>query len=102
MEIIDREKEQMNEERKQLLDKIVGLNADLAFYTRNISNLDAKESLKRLDLIREEKDQKEREIVKRLQEINELNNNIEDLMAENRILRKMANVPDNYGKNLVE
>lgn len=46
----------MNDEKRQLLDKINGLNADLAFYTRNISNLDAKESMKRLDLIREEKD----------------------------------------------
>ena len=52
--------------------------------------------------MREERDAKEREIVKHLQQINENNNNIEDLMAENRILRKMANVPENYGKNLVE
>ncbi len=52
--------------------------------------------------MREENEAKEREIVKLLQQINEGNNNIEDLMAENRILRKEANVPDNFGKNLVE
>ncbi len=76
-----------------------GLTQDLAYYTRNI---DAKESLARIEQLREERDAKEREIVKHLQQINENNNNIEDLMAENRILRKMANVPENYGKNLVE
>jgi len=99
MELMDQEKEQMLEEKKQLMDKVLGLNQDLAFYARN---LDARESMKRIEQLREEKEQKEREIVKFLQQINECNNNIEDLMAENRILRKQANLPDNYGKNLVE
>ena len=89
----------MQEEKKQLLDKVRGLTQDLAFYARNV---DARESMKRIEQLREEKDAKEREIVKLLQQQNESNNNIEDLMAENRMLRKMANVPENYGKNLTE
>jgi hypothetical protein len=41
-----------------------GLTQDLAYYTRNI---DAKESLERIEKLREERDAKEREIVKHLQ-----------------------------------
>ena len=43
------------------MDKIQGLTQDLAFYARN---LDARESMKRIDALREEKDAKERMIVK--------------------------------------
>lgn len=31
--------------------------------------------------------------------MNDLSNKIEDFMAENSVLRKMANVPKNYGIN---
>ena len=33
------------------------------------------------------------------EEINELSGRVEDFMAENSVLRKMANVPKNYGIN---
>ena len=35
-------------------------------------------------------------------EINTLSNLVDDMTAENRQLRRMANVPDNYGINLQE
>jgi regulator of replication initiation timing len=79
------------------MDKIKGLTQDLAFYARNV---DARESMKRLDVLRDEKDAKERAMTKLTQDINDLSNKVEDLMAENRTLRKMANVPKNYGINL--
>ena len=79
------------------MDKIKGLTQDLAFYARNV---DARESMKRIEILREEKDAKDRHIQKLTSEINDLSNKVEDLMAENRTLRKMANVPKNYGINL--
>lgn len=79
------------------MDKINGLTQDLAFYARNV---DTRESMKRIDILREEKDASERRIADLLKELNDLSNKVEDLMAENRTLRKMANVPKNYGINL--
>jgi len=35
-----------------------------------------------------------------LHEINDLSTKVEDFIAENRALRQMANVPDNYGIKL--
>lgn len=34
---------------------------------------------------------------KMLQQLNDLSANLEDILAENRILRKMNNIPDNWG-----
>ena len=56
--------------------------------------------MKRIEALRDEKDSKDRMINKLTSEINDLSNKVEDLMAENRTLRKMANVPKNYGINL--
>lgn len=42
-------------------------------------------------------DEKENKITGLLTDINTLSNQMEDMCAENRQLRKMANVPDNYG-----
>jgi len=37
-----------------------------------------------------------------LHELNNLSGHVENFMAENRALRAMAGVPDNYGINLEE
>jgi uncharacterized coiled-coil DUF342 family protein len=87
----------MSQRERQLMDKINGLTQDLAFYARNV---DTRESMKRIDILREEKDLSERRIADLLKELNDLSNKVEDLMAENRTLRQMANVPKNYGINL--
>lgn len=86
----------MAEREKALMDKVQGLSQDLAFYARNV---DARESMKRIEALRDEKDQKERTIIKLTQDLNDLSNKIDDFMAENSVLRKMANVPKNYGIN---
>ena len=56
--------------------------------------------MKRIDILRSEKDAKEKKIADLLVEINNLSTYVEDFKAENRALRQMANVPDNYGIKL--
>lgn len=97
MGITDNNNKTLNEEKKQLLDKIHGLNEDLAFYSRNV---DARDTMKRIDILRAEKDNKDKKITELLHDINELSLKVEDFIAENRALRQMANVPDNYGIKL--
>ena len=57
-------------------------------------------SIKRIELLRKEKESMEKKITSLMGEINTLSNTVDDLTAENRQLRKMANVPDNFGVNL--
>lgn len=47
--------------------------------------------------MRREKEEKDKKISKLMGEINTLSNLVDDMTAENRQLRRMANVPDNYG-----
>ena len=56
--------------------------------------------LKRIETLRLEKQAKNNKITELLHEINTLSNYVDDFRAENRTLRSMANVPDNYGINL--
>jgi regulator of replication initiation timing len=56
--------------------------------------------MKRIDILRAEKDNKDKKITELLHDINELSLKVEDFIAENRALRQMANVPDNYGIKL--
>lgn len=88
---------QLTNDKKLLLDKVQGLNEDLAFYSRNV---DAKDSIKRIDVLRQEKDGESKKNIQLIAEINTLSNQMEDFIAENRALRQMANVPDNYGIKL--
>mgnify|MGYP000868575181 CR=1 FL=1 len=47
--------------------------------------------------LRKEKENAEKKINSLMGEINKLSNVVDDMTAENRQLRRMANVPDNYG-----
>lgn len=58
-----------------------------------------RECMQKIDILRAEKGAKDKEIVDLLQEINKKSNELENVLAENRTLRKMANVPENYGIN---
>jgi hypothetical protein len=60
------------------------LNEDLGFYSRNV---DARDTMKRIDILRSEKDAKEKKIADLLVEINNLSTYVEDFKAENRALR---------------
>ena len=51
-------------------------------------------------MLRKEKEEKEKKITQLMGEINNLSNLVDDMTAENRQLRRMANVPDNFGINL--
>ena len=79
--------------KKQLLDKIDTLEDDLAFYAKGQD----KEQIKRTDILRVEKEQAEKHISKLLADCNTYSNLIEDLRAENKTLRSMNNIPDNFG-----
>lgn len=88
---------QLTTEKKLLLDKVQGLSENLAYYTRNP---DTKDSVRRIDQLRQEKDAEARKAAELLGEINTLSGQMEDLLAENRALRQMASVPENYGMKL--
>lgn len=51
-------------------------------------------------MLRAEKDTENKKNTELIAEINTLSNQMEDFIAENRALRQMANVPDNYGIKL--
>lgn len=78
-------------------DKINGLTQDLQFYARNS---DMQQCMQRIEKLREERDTKDGRITEHLEMINTVQRQMEDLAAENRTLRKMAAVPDNYGIDL--
>ncbi|MFN9909867.1 MAG: hypothetical protein ACK56F_27740, partial [bacterium] len=54
----------------------------------------------RLERLREERDAKEQKITDHVKMINDLQRELENIAAENRTLRKLAAVPDNYGIDL--
>jgi len=97
VESLDSANKTLQETKTQLFEKIHGLEDDLAFYSRN---QDVKESIKRIDLLRKEKEEKDKKITQLMGEINTLSNTVDDMTAENRQLRRMANVPDNFGIRL--
>ena len=59
VESLDSANKTLQEAKSQLFDKIHGLEDDLAFYSRN---QDVKESIKRIDLLRKEKEEKDKKI----------------------------------------
>ena len=59
-----------------------------------------RESMMRIERLREERDAKEQKIVEHVKMINDLQRELENVAAENRTLRKLAAVPDNYGIDL--
>ena len=95
--MLDSDKLQMYQREKQLQDKINGLTQDLQFYARNA---DTRDQIQRIEKLREERDVKELKITENLETMNAMQRQLEDLAAENRTLRKMAQVPDNYGIDL--
>jgi hypothetical protein len=97
IELYDSEKLSSQQREKQLQDKINGLTQDLQFYARNV---DTRDQIQRIERLREERDIKEQKITEHLQTMNEMQRQLEDLAAENRYLRKMAAVPENYGIDL--
>ena len=73
------------------------MTEDLAFYSRNV---EAKDQIRRIDQLRQEKDVESKKNIQLMNDINTLSLQMEDFIAENRALRQMANVPDNYGIKL--
>ena len=59
-----------------------------------------RQCMQRIEALREEKDRKNQKITEQLELVNTLQRQLEDLATENRTLRKMTGVPDNYGIDL--
>ena len=97
IEAMDNENQNLTRTKQELFTKIHELEEDLNFFSRN---QDIKDSIKKIDLLRKEKEERENKITTLMGEINTLSNLVDDMTAENRQLRRMANVPDNYGISL--
>ena len=85
---------QLTNDKKLLLDKVQGLNSDLNGY---LTTPDQRDQARRLENLRAEKETESRKYNEMLKQYNDLSNDVENLIAENRVLRQMTNVPDNYG-----
>ena len=79
------------------MDQIDDLKQDKALLSRN---QDLNEYHQRVDHLRRQLEEEKLNNSKLLTQINNLSNNVSDILAENRQLRIMAGVPDNYGINL--
>ena len=97
LEAMDQDNKSLRQLKTQLNEQINGLQDDLSFYCRN---QDIKESIRKVDILRKEKEVFEKKIGTLMTDINGLSNTVDDMTAENRQLRRMANVPDNYGMKL--
>lgn len=71
-------------------DRLRDLKKDYDFLEGNTGGEALSQKMK---VIKDLKDDKK----KMLQQLNDLSENLEDILAENRILRKMNNIPDNWG-----
>lgn len=97
IQIFDSDKFSSQQREKQMQDKINGLTQELQFYAKNA---DMRQCMQRIEALREERDRKEQKITEHLELVNALQRQLEDLATENRTLRKMTGVPDNYGIDL--
>jgi uncharacterized coiled-coil DUF342 family protein len=66
----------------------------LRFYTQGSQ---AQDSIARIESLRHERDTQSKKVTDLMKDINTLSTQMENLIAENRALRQMAGVPDNYG-----
>ena len=81
VEQLDHDKKNLETDKKQYIEQITTLREDLAFYSRNN---DVQESIKRIEQLRREKEERDKKIQSLLQQINELSNHMDDMTAENR------------------
>ena len=88
---------QLRTQKGQLQDQIDNLKGDMAVLSRN---QDVKDQINRVDQLRRQLEEEKQNNSKLLTQINNLSNSVSDILAENRQLRIMAGVPDNYGINL--
>ena len=95
-EDLNQDNRQLMTQKNQLQDQIDNLKGDLAA----VSRTDLKDQITRVDHLRKQLEEEKSNNSKLLTQINNLSNNVSDILAENRQLRIMAGVPDNYGINL--
>jgi hypothetical protein len=93
---LENENTELNNKNKNLAEKIRDLQDKMEFFNKDKTNVGEK-NFKQFDELRAEADRKEREAIDLKKHVNYLQDQIEDLMAENKVLRDMKGVPENYG-----
>ena len=89
--------EHLKNTRDQLTQRVQDLNDELNVYR---SNKQSSYALDRVSELRHELTAKENKEIELLKKFNKLQNTLDDVMTENRALRKLAGVGDNWGVDL--
>lgn len=94
--------DQLKEEQEKLLNRERALLKDYTYLKSKMEetmggNFEIQEALRNAKHMREEQEKKERELEDVVAQLNILSKQTEDLIAENRVLREMANTPENFG-----
>ena len=94
-EAFEKEKADWIQKKNQMEDRIEGLQNDRAMNAKHSNIRDAQT---RIDALREERDKKERQVQDLIRQVNKMSNQMVDVMAENRFVKK--SLPANYGFDL--
>jgi len=94
--------DQLKEEYEKLLNREKALLKDYSYLKTKMEettggNFEMQEALREAKKIREEQENKEKELERVVAQLNILSRQTEDLIAENRVLRELANTPENFG-----
>ena len=93
---LENENTELTNKNRGLSEKIRDLQDKMEFFNKDKSNIGGRD-FRQFDELRAEADKKEREAIDLKKHVNYLQDQIEDLMAENKVLRDMKGVPENYG-----
>ena len=94
LKLVEDEKNALMIKNKELNEKIRRLDDEVKYLSKNA---DWKDSNNKIERVRADLGKKERELVELMKHVNTLQDQMEDFMAENKVLRDMAGVPANYG-----
>lgn len=94
LEKLDQEKKEFEDMNYTLQERVKNLTDDLDVYLRNEGD---REHHRVIDKVRADKEKLEIEISKLNKDLTLMATDLEDVMAENRVLRTMHDIPDNFG-----
>lgn len=97
LDIMESQNQDLSLKNERLNDE---LKSQRAAYEHVSLNSETKDLVDRMNKIRAERDSMEKANMDLMDQYNKLANTIEDFTAENRSLRQMAGVPDNFGMNI--
>jgi seryl-tRNA synthetase len=94
---LEKDNDTLKEERDRFRDQVKEMTSNLGDKMNSITD---RTLLTRMDALRADKAVAEKKVLNLLGEINTVTVTVSDLTMENKQLRKMANLPDNYGIDL--